>query len=48
MHPNVFVERRPNVKPINRIVDIPVSNRETLGERADLVVTGGCCHAGVF
>jgi 7,8-dihydropterin-6-yl-methyl-4-(beta-D-ribofuranosyl)aminobenzene 5'-phosphate synthase len=43
LHPNVFVERRLNVKPTNHIVDMPVLNRETLEKRADLVVTEEPC-----
>jgi 7,8-dihydropterin-6-yl-methyl-4-(beta-D-ribofuranosyl)aminobenzene 5'-phosphate synthase len=39
MHPNVFVDRRLNVKPIGRIVDMPVLDRATLEKEANLVVT---------
>jgi 7,8-dihydropterin-6-yl-methyl-4-(beta-D-ribofuranosyl)aminobenzene 5'-phosphate synthase len=39
VHPNVFVERRLNVKPLNHVVDMPVLDRAWLEREADLVVT---------
>jgi 7,8-dihydropterin-6-yl-methyl-4-(beta-D-ribofuranosyl)aminobenzene 5'-phosphate synthase len=43
VHPNVFVDRRLNVKPISHIVDMPVLDRATLDKQANLVVTEGPC-----
>lgn len=38
VHPNVFVDRRLNVKPLGRITGMPVLKEAELREKADLIV----------
>lgn len=39
LHPNVFLEHRLNVKPINHIVDMPILNKEKLEKEIKLVIS---------